>query len=99
MDTIHDIADSTHTAGTAARFRQTDVRFPIHDYDFTNKLANGCSNEYRIRSVGPHKAGYVFGLGQVGSRHSNLTMYTRTCHLRDDRQARQGDVLPLHGVY
>ncbi|MFJ6297517.1 hypothetical protein ACIQJX_29700 [Streptomyces griseoviridis] len=53
-----------------------------------------------MRSVGTHEAGHVFGLGHVGSGHSNLTMYTNSFTCKTiARTLGKGDVLALRSIY
>ncbi|MFC8670668.1 hypothetical protein [Streptomyces sp. NPDC057199] len=86
--------------GVKNDLREADVRFNTHDYDFTNKLTSSCSNKYDIRSVGTHEAGHVFGLGHVGSGHSNLTMYANSFTCKTiARTLGKGEVLALRGIY
>ena len=86
--------------GVKNDLREADVRFNTHDYDFTNKPTSSCSNKYDIRSVGTHEAGHVFGLGHVGSGHSNLTMYTNSFTCKTiARTLGKGDVLALRSIY
>ncbi|WP_406401791.1 peptidase M10 [Streptomyces uncialis] len=86
--------------GVKNDLREADVRFNTHDYDFTNKPTSRCSNEYGLRSVGTHEAGHVFGLGHVGSGHSNLTMYTNSFTCKTiARTLGKGDVLALRSIY
>ncbi|MDH3037321.1 matrixin family metalloprotease [Streptomyces sp. TRM75561] len=86
--------------GVKNDLREADVRFNTHDYDFTNKPTSSCSNKYDIRSVGTHEAGHIFGLGHVGSGHSNLTMYTNSFTCKTiARTLGKGDVLALRSIY
>lgn len=86
--------------GVKNDLREADVRFNTHDNDFTNKPTSSCSNKYDIRSVGTHEAGHVFGLGHVGSGHSNLTMYTQSLRCKTiARTLGKGDVLALRSIY
>jgi hypothetical protein len=79
---------------------EADVRYNTHDYNFTNSPTSSCSNLYDIRSVGTHEAGHVFGMGHVGSGHSELTMYTNsfTCTTKA-RTLGKGDVEGLRSIY
>lgn len=80
---------------------EADVRFNTNDYNFTdNPGAASCNNQYDVRSVGTHEAGHVFGMGHVGSGHSELTMYTDsfTCTAKA-RSLGKGDVLGLRSIY
>ena len=73
--------------------READVRFNIADYDFTRNPTSTCYGLYHdVLNTGTHEAGHVFGLGHVGSGHSNLTMYTKA-----DRG--KGDVMGLRSIY
>jgi hypothetical protein len=86
--------------GVKNDLREADVRFNTHDFDFTNKPTSSCANKYDIRSVGTHEAGHVFGLGHVGSGHSNLTMYTNSLRCKTiARTLGKGDVLALRSIY
>ena len=80
--------------------READVRYNTHDYNFTDSPGRGCRNQYDVRSVGTHEAGHVFGMGHVGSGHSNLTMYTNSfvCTAKA-RTLGKGDVLGLRSIY
>ncbi len=86
--------------GVKNDLREADVRYNTHDYNFTNRPTSRCSNKYDIRSVGTHEAGHVFGMGHVGSGHSELTMYTNsfTCTTKA-RTLGKGDVLGLRSIY
>lgn len=91
---------STPTPGVKNDLVEADVRFNTTDYDFTNNPTSSCSNKYDIRSVGTHEAGHVFGMGHVGSGHSELTMYTNsfTCTTKA-RTLGKGDVAGLRSIY
>lgn len=87
--------------GVKNDLREADVRYNTHDYDFTDSPgSSSCSGDYDIRSVGTHEAGHVFGMGHVGSGHSELTMYTNsfTCTAKA-RTLGKGDVLGLRSIY
>jgi hypothetical protein len=92
---------STPTPGFKNDLVEADVRYNTTDYDFTdNPTSSSCSNKYDVRSVGTHEAGHVFGMGHVGSGHSELTMYTNsfTCTAKA-RTLGKGDVLGLRSIY
>ncbi|WP_235504460.1 matrixin family metalloprotease [Nostocoides sp. Soil756] len=91
---------STPTPGLKNDLVEADVRYNTTDYDFTNSPTSTCSNKYDIRSVGTHEAGHVFGMGHVGSGHSELTMYTNsfTCTTKA-RTLGKGDVAGLRSIY
>lgn len=91
---------STPTPGFKNDLVEADVRYNTTDYDFTNNPTSTCSNKYDIRSVGTHEAGHVFGMGHVGSGHSELTMYTNsfTCTTKA-RTLGKGDVAGLRSIY
>jgi hypothetical protein len=86
--------------GVKDDLREADVRFNTRDYDFTNRPTSRCSNKYDIRSIGTHEAGHVFGLGHVGPRHENLTMFMNafTCK-KTGRTLGKGDVIALRSLY
>lgn len=86
--------------GVKNDLREADTEYNTHDYNFTNNPGSGCYNKYDVRSVGTHEAGHVFGMGHVGSGHSNLTMYTNsfTCKTKA-RTLGKGDVLGLRSIY
>jgi hypothetical protein len=79
---------------------EADVRYNTRDHNFTNSPSSSCSNLYDVRSVGTHEAGHVFGMGHVGSGHTELTMYTNsfTCTTKA-RTLGRGDVLGLRSIY
>ncbi|TCC55180.1 matrixin family metalloprotease [Kribbella pittospori] len=78
---------------------EADVRYNTTDYNFTDSPST-CTSQYDVREVGTHEAGHVFGLGHVGSGHTNLTMYTSsgTCDTKE-RTLGKGDVLGLRALY
>ncbi|WP_329001136.1 matrixin family metalloprotease [Kribbella sp. NBC_00709] len=78
---------------------EADVRYNTTDYNFSDSPST-CSSQYDVREVGTHEAGHVFGLGHVGSGHTNLTMYTSsgTCDTKE-RTLGKGDVLGLRALY
>jgi len=81
--------------------READVRFNIADFDFTRNPTNTCNGLYHdVLNTGTHEAGHVFGLGHVGSGHSNLTMYTKAdrCEVKK-RTLGKGDVMGLRSLY
>ena len=87
-------------AGAKNDLREADVRYNTTDYSFTNDPTSSCSDKYDVRSVGTHEAGHVFGMGHVGSGHSELTMYTYSykCTTKA-RTLGVGDVLGLRSIY
>ncbi|MEV0801635.1 matrixin family metalloprotease [Kribbella sp. NPDC050281] len=78
---------------------EADVRYNTTDYNFTDSPST-CTSQYDVREVGTHEAGHVFGLGHVGSGHTNLTMYTASsaCDTKE-RTLGKGDVLGLRALY
>lgn len=88
------------TPGVKNDLREADVRFNIHDYDFTNNVTSSCSNKVDVRSLGTHEAGHIFGLKDIYGSHSNLTMYGSSieCSTRA-RTLGKGDVLGLRSIY
>ena len=85
--------------GAKNDLREADVRYNTTEYNFDNDMSS-CSNAYDIRSVGTHEAGHVFGMGHVGSGHSELTMFTNSfiCTAKA-RTLGVGDVLGLRSTY
>ncbi|WP_405724651.1 matrixin family metalloprotease [Streptomyces sp. NBC_01537] len=90
----------TSYLGMENDLKEADVRYNTTDLDFTNSPTSSCTSKYDIRSVGTHEAGHVFGLGHVGSGHSNLTMYTNSflCSTKA-RTLGKGDILGLRDIY
>ena len=88
------------TPGVKNDLREADVRFNIHDHDFTTQPTTSCSGKYDILSVGTHEAGHVFGLQHVGTGHANLTMYPSAdpC-VTKMRTLGKGDVNGLRSIY
>jgi hypothetical protein len=79
---------------------EADVRYNTTEYAWVNTIGEFCYRQWDIRGVGTHEAGHIFGLNDLSSAHSNLTMYgvTDPCE-KKKRTLGYGDMKGLWSIY